>query len=199
VTSSASLHHFELRSRCRRHLSEYTHIEAELDIITFDDLLAHLETVICRVIDIALSDPIIAGYIKELNPDFKVPARPFKRMKYSEAIEWLVENEIPNEEGHPHAFGDDIAEAAERRMTDILNVPIFLTHFRAEIKAFYMQKDKDDKRVTESVDVLMPGVGEIAGGSMRIWDYDELMTAFEKEGINPAPYYWYSSQRRYDI
>ncbi|TKX27063.1 asparagine--tRNA ligase [Elsinoe australis] len=185
------------KSLTRRHLSEYTHVEAELDFITFDELLDHLELVMCRVLEIAFSDPTIAKYIKDLNPEFQMPERPFKRMKYSDAIQWLIDHEIPNEEGQPHQFGDDIAEAAERRMTDIINRPIFLTHFPVEIKAFYMQKDPNDRRVTESVDVLMPGVGEIVGGSMRMDDYDELMAAYEREGIKPEPYYWYTDQRKY--
>jgi asparaginyl-tRNA synthetase len=184
------------KSLTRRHLSEYTHIEAELDFITFTDLLDHLEEMICSVIDHVLAEPEIAGYIKQLNPDFKPPSRPFRRMKYDDAIQWLIEHEIPNEEGQPHKFGDDIAEAAERRMTDIINQPIFLTHFPAEIKAFYMKKDPEDRRVTESVDVLMPGVGEIVGGSMRMDDWDELMNAYKHEGMDPKPYYWYTDQRK---
>jgi asparaginyl-tRNA synthetase len=184
------------KSLTRRHLSEYTHIEAELDFITFNDLLDHLEEAMCQVIDITLADAHIASLIEKLNPGFKKPSRPFLRMKYSDAIEWLNTHEIPNEEGEPHKFGDDIAEAAERKMTDIINKPIFLTHFPVEIKAFYMQKDQNDKRVTESVDCLMPGVGEIVGGSMRMDDYDELMAAYKREGIAPEPYYWYTDQRR---
>jgi len=194
------------RSLTRRHLAEYMHIEGELDFITFDDLLSHLETLICRVIDLVLADPITAEHIKELNPDFQKPSQPFKRMRYSDAIDWLVENKIDfddedlpedhPERKRPHRFGDDIAEAAERRMTDILNVPIFLTHFPVEIKAFYMSRDPQDPRVTESVDVLMPGVGEIVGGSMRISDYDELMAAYKRVGIDAAPYYWYTDQRK---
>ena len=185
------------KSLTRRHLSEYTHIEAELDFITFTDLLDHLEAVICRVIELILAEPETAALIKQLNPDFKPPSRPFRRMKYSDAIQWLIEHEIPNEEGKPHQFGDDIAEAAERKMTDIINQPIFLTHFPAEIKAFYMKKDPEDRRVTESVDVLMPGVGEIVGGSMRMDDWDELMGAYKHEGMDPSPYYWYTDQRKY--
>ena len=184
------------KSLTRRHLSEYTHIEAELDFITFDDLLVHLELVMSKVIDLALADPKIKKLIYDLNPDFKVPERPFMRMRYSDAIDWLRENDIPNEEGKPHEFGDDIAEAAERKMTDIINRPIFLTHFPVAIKAFYMKKDPQDLRVTESVDCLMPGVGEIVGGSMRMDDYEELMAAYGREGIDPKPYYWYTDQRK---
>ena len=184
------------KSLTRRHLSEYTHIEAELDFITFDDLLVHLELVMSTVIEIALADPRIKQLVHDLNPDFKVPERPFMRMKYADAISWLREHDIKNEDGNPHEFGDDIAEAAERKMTDIINRPIFLTHFPVAIKAFYMKKDPSDTRVTESVDCLMPGVGEIVGGSMRMDDYDELMEAYKREGIDPTPYYWYTDQRR---
>jgi asparaginyl-tRNA synthetase len=103
----------------------FTQIEAELDFIDFEDLLEHLEQIICRVIEITLADEEIAGYIKELHPEFKAPSRPFKRMRYSDAIDWLNAQDPPilNEEGNPHVFGDDIAEAAERRMTDIINLP----------------------------------------------------------------------------
>ena len=184
------------KSLTRRHLSEYTHVEAELDFINFTDLLDHLEHVICSVIDIALSNPTVKSMIYQLNPEFKVPERPFMRMRYSEAISWLRDHEIPDEEGRIHDFGSDIAEAAERKMTDIIGKPIFLTHFPVEIKAFYMKKDPEDRRVTESVDCLMPGVGEIVGGSMRMEDYDELMEAYGREGIDPKPYYWYTDQRK---
>lgn len=186
------------RSLTRRHLAEYTHVEAELDFIDFPDLLEHLEEVMCRVIDNVLDDPETAAHIKELNPGFERPVRPFKRMKYADAIDWLNAQDPPilNEEGNPHVFGDDIAEAAERRMTDIINKPIFLTHFPVEIKAFYMKKDPNDLRVTESVDVLMPGVGEIVGGSMRMEGYDELMAAYDKQGIPAKDYYWYTDQRK---
>lgn len=186
------------KSLTRRHLSEYTHVEAELDFIDFDELLEHLEEIICRVIDTVLNDAEMAAFLKELNPSFSRPSRPFMRMKYSDAIEWLNKQDppIPNEEGNPHVFGDDIAEAAERRMTDAINCPIFLTHFPVEIKAFYMKKDPNDLRVTESVDCLMPGVGEIVGGSMRMEGFEELLAAYDKQGIPAKDYYWYTDQRK---
>jgi hypothetical protein len=123
--------------------------------------------------------------VKQLNPSFAAPSRPFLRMSYIDAIGWLNEHGIQHEaedaDGNPildadgkakmvdHAIGDDIAEAAERQMTDILGVPMFLYGFPAELKAFYMKKmpkqDGQSKLFTESCDLLMPGVGEIVGMS----------------------------------
>ncbi|PHH71922.1 hypothetical protein CDD82_6268 [Ophiocordyceps australis] len=187
------------KSLTRRHLSEYTHVEGELDFIDFDGLLLHLEELMCRVIDMIVDDAKMATLLQELNPGFTRPTRPFMRIRYSDAIEWLNKQDPPilNEDGNPHVFGDDIAEAAERKMTDIINRPIFLTHFPVEIKAFYMKKDSSDPRVTESVDCLMPGVGEIVGGSMRMEDYGELLAAYKRQGIPAKDYYWYTDQRKY--
>ena len=93
-----------------------------------------------------------------------------------------------------YEFGDDIPEAPERKMTDQINEPIFLMKFPAEIKSFYMKRDENDIRLTESVDLLMPNVGEIVGGSMRNINYEHLCESFIKNGINPEPYYWYLDQ-----
>ncbi|CAH6722720.1 asparagine--tRNA ligase, cytoplasmic [[Candida] jaroonii] len=185
------------KSHTRRHLSEYTHVEAELAFITFEDLLGQLERLITKSVNYVLEDPIAGPLVKQLNPDFKPPKMPFLRMEYIHALDWLNEHGIPNEDGEKFKFGDDIAEAAERKMTDTINQPILLTRFPAEIKSFYMQRCKDDPRVTESVDVLMPNVGEITGGSMRIYDYKELMDALEREGLDKESYYWFTDQRKY--
>ncbi|CAO3607458.1 unnamed protein product [Mucor hiemalis] len=185
------------KSHTRRHLSEYSHLEAEMAFVDFDDLLDHLENLMCFVIDRSLADPKTAELVKQLNPNFVKPSRPFMRMKYEDAITYLKENEIKKEDGSYYQFGEDIPEAPERAMTDKIGRPIFLTHFPAEIKAFYMQKVPSDRRVTESVDVLMPGVGEIVGGSMRMDNREELLEAYGTAGIDPSPYYWYTDQRKY--
>ncbi|CAG4933605.1 unnamed protein product [Colias eurytheme] len=184
------------QSRTRRHLAEYSHVEAEFPFITFEDLLNRIEDLVVDVVDRVLASPE-GQLVYELNPDFKKPTKPFKRMAYTEALEYLKENNITKEDGSFYEFGDDIPEMPERKMTDAIGEPILLCKFPAEIKSFYMPRCEDDKRLTESVDVLMPGVGEIVGGSMRIWDYDQLMEGYKREGIDPAPYYWYTDQRRF--
>ncbi|ODV78320.1 Asparaginyl-tRNA synthetase, cytoplasmic [Suhomyces tanzawaensis NRRL Y-17324] len=185
------------KSHTRRHLSEYTHIESEMGFLEFDDMLAHIEKLITKTVQYVLEDPVSGPLIKQLNPDFVPPSMPFRRMEYIHALDWLNEHGIPNEDGEKFKFGDDIAEAAERKMTDAIGEPILLIRFPVEIKSFYMQKCSDDPRVTESVDVLMPNVGEITGGSMRTYDHDELVAAMKREKLDIDAYYWFIDQRKY--
>eukprot|EP01112_Ceratiomyxa_fruticulosa_P009643 TRINITY_DN2524_c0_g1_i1.p1 TRINITY_DN2524_c0_g1~~TRINITY_DN2524_c0_g1_i1.p1 ORF type:complete len:656 (-),score=148.41 TRINITY_DN2524_c0_g1_i1:158-2125(-) len=185
------------RSRTRRHLSEYTHLEAERPFITFEDLLNSIEDLVVDTSERVVKE--FGELLHTVNPNFKVPKRPFKRLDYTAAIEYCREHNIykdPENKVH-FEFGDDIPEAPERQMTDQIGEPILMMRFPVEIKAFYMQKDKNNPRLTESVDLLMPTVGEIVGGSMRIFNYDELMAAYKREGLDPSPYYWFTDQRKY--
>ncbi|XP_049791386.1 asparagine--tRNA ligase, cytoplasmic [Schistocerca nitens] len=184
------------QSRTRRHLAEYTHIEAECPFITFEDLLERLEDLVCDVVQRVLDSPV-GQIVSDLNPDFKPPSRPFLRMDYGEAIEYLRKNNIKKDDGSFYEFGEDIPEMPERRMTDAIGKPIMLTRFPAHIKSFYMSLCPEDNRLTESVDILLPGVGEVIGGSMRIWQLEPLLQGYAREGIDPTPYYWYTDQRQY--
>ena len=81
-------------------------------------------------------------------------------------------------------------------MTDQINEPILLMKFPAEIKSFYMKRDPTDTRLTESVDLLMPNVGEIVGGSMRSDEYESLVESFKKNGITSIEVPDYLSGRK---
>lgn len=183
------------QSRTRRHLSEYSHVEIECPFITFDELLERIEDTFCDVIERVLANPVSKEILHELNPNFVKPERPFLRMDYSDAIKYLKEHNITKEDGTFYEFGEDIPEMPERKMTDQINKPIFLCRFPAGIKAFYMQRCPEDNRLTESVDVLIPNVGEVLGGSMRLWKLDELIEGFKGANIDPKNYYWYTDQR----
>ncbi|KAK6631323.1 hypothetical protein RUM44_005849 [Polyplax serrata] len=184
------------QSRTRRHLAEYTHVEAECPFIDYNEFLDRVEDLLTDVVDRVLKSPH-GHLVYELNPDFKAPKKPFRRMDYVDAIRYLKEHNITKEDGSFYEFGEDIPEMPERKMTDEINEPIMLCRFPVNIKSFYMAKCSEDSNLTESVDVLLPGVGEIIGGSMRSWNENELIDGFVRNQINPEPYYWYIDQRKY--
>lgn len=85
-------------------------------------------------------------------------------------------------------FLKDIPEMPERKMTDTINRPIMLCRFPVNIKSFYMSKCPEDGKLTESVDILLPNVGEIVGGSMRIWDLEELLEGYSLRHFCPETF-----------
>jgi len=185
------------KSRTRRHLAEFTHFEGEVAFCNYNELLDLLEDMCVDVADrlIKKAGPLL----KEINPNFIPPKKPFLRMNYSDAVRYCNEHQIyKDEETKTHfVFGDDIPEAPERKMTDEIGQPILLCRFPAAMKSFYMARCQEDESLTESVDLLMPGVGEIIGGSMRIWDMEKLLEGYKREGIDPEPYYWYNDLRKF--
>ena len=188
------------KSTTRRHLSEFTHVEAEFGMINFDDLLDIMERMIKYVYKACLGNVEAKGLIEYLNPDFKLDTQEqFVKMKYSDAIIYLKDNGIYKDEeaGTFYEYGDDIHELPERKMIDKIGKPVFLTGFPYKMKAFYMEKDPDNKDITLSADLLVPQVGEIIGSSMRMWDYKELMDSYTSNGIDPINYSWYNDQRKY--
>lgn len=80
-------------------------MEAECPFISFDDLLDRLEDMVCDVVDRVLDSPY-ADIVKDLNPNFQRPTKPFLRMNYSDAIKWLKENNVTKEDGTFYEFGE---------------------------------------------------------------------------------------------
>lgn len=160
-------------------------------------MLALLERMVVSVAQTMLEKG--GEMLKQLNPNFQVPETPFLRMTYHEAIDYCNAHQIYKDEETKEVFqyGDDISELPERKMTDQIGRPIFLIKFPAQMKSFYMQRCGPNDELTESVDLLMPGVGEIIGGSMRTWKLDALKEGYAREGLDPAPYYWYNDLREF--
>lgn len=186
------------KSKTSRHLSEFTHVEAELVDISFSDLMDTIEGLVRHSITNFYNE--LLDMIKSIIPDFTpfvLSDKPFKRLSYKDAIEFLRSKNHLKTDGTPYEYMDDIADASEKFICSEYgeNQPVFLTHFPHALKSFYMKKIEGD--LTESCDLLFPGVGETVGGSMRLDEYDKLVEAFKNEGISPEPYYWYLDMARY--
>lgn len=186
------------QSRTARHLSEYTHVEAELVDIEMPDLLDSIESLIRYVIDHFYSDGMIAR-INQARADFvpfELGKAPFRRVKYEDAIKFFKTVDHRKPDGTPYEMLDDICDASEKYLVQELGEgqPVFLTYFPIEHKPFYMARDSGR---TESCDLLFPGIGEVVGGSMRCDSYDELLAGFKREGISPEPYSWYLDMARF--
>ncbi|KAF7701645.1 putative asparagine--tRNA ligase, cytoplasmic, partial [Cucumispora dikerogammari] len=182
------------KSNTMRHVSEYTHVEAELCDINFNDLQQSIESLICYASTKfyeEMKDDILEIYPKFEFCDTQVR---FKRMTYEEAINYLNEHKYLKTDETSFEIGDDIPDAAERFICK--DGPVILTNFLIEQKPFYM-KHGVIPGTTESMDVLYPGVGEIVGGSMRTENLEHIIQGFEREGIDPTPYYWYIDLMKY--
>jgi len=119
----------------------------------------------------------------------------FERLTYTEAIKILTESKHTFE--YPVQWGIDLQSEHERYLCEqVFKQPIVLTDYPREIKAFYMKLNPDGKTV-RAMDVLVPKIGEIIGGSQREDDHDTLLTRIKETGLNPADYWWYLELRQF--
>ncbi|HVO77824.1 MAG TPA: amino acid--tRNA ligase-related protein, partial [Methanomassiliicoccales archaeon] len=127
------------------------------------------------------------------NPeDLKEIVPPFKRMKYSEVIELLKAKQFDV------SWGSDLGAVEERAVTADERLPVFVTNFPKECKAFYMKEDPDDPRTYKCADLLAPeGYGEVIGGSERETDLAKLVERLEAQRVPLSAYEWYLDLRRY--
>jgi len=181
------------KSRTRRHLTEYTHIEAEMPWYEFEDLLEFMEDMIVFVYSKAKENVIL----EKFNPSVEIPSKPFERVTYEQSISLLREHGIKGESGEYLEYGDEITEGPERALVDEIGSPTFLTHFPTGMKPFYMKLNPENPEVMNAVDLLIPNVGEIIGGSQREDDLEILLQRMREEGLDTKPYYWYIDQRKY--
>lgn len=189
-------------SQSTRHLAEFWMIEPEMAFcdITGDMNLAEefVTEVIKDILENCSED--LDFFNKRIEPDLlktleHVVDSKFERMTYTEAIKHL-ENSGENFE-FPTAWGSDLQSEHERWLTEIkVGRPVILTDYPKEIKAFYMYGNDDDKTV-RAMDVLVPRIGELIGGSQREDRLDVLESKIEANGLDKEAYWWYLDLRRF--
>ncbi|MPM43597.1 Asparagine--tRNA ligase [bioreactor metagenome] len=119
----------------------------------------------------------------------------FVRITYTKAVELLLESGVEFE--YPVEWGIDLQTEHERYITEnIFNAPVFVTDYPKDIKAFYMRLNEDGKTV-RAMDLLVPGVGEIIGGSQREERHDVLLERIDEFGLNREDYWWYLELRKF--
>ena len=132
------------------------------------------------------------GLIEKLK---NIEASSFERITYTKAVELLLESGEKFE--YPVEWGIDLQTEHERYITEkIFKKPVFVTDYPKGIKAFYMRLNDDGKTVA-ACDLLVPGIGEIIGGSQREERYDVLAQRMEQLGMNKENYWWYLNLRRF--
>ncbi|MCL1790965.1 MAG: asparagine--tRNA ligase [Peptococcaceae bacterium] len=189
-------------SNTARHAAEFWMIEPEVAFAGLEDVCCLAEEMMKFLIEslfvVCPEEMAFFGKFvdKELIQRLQgVLAADFARVSYSEAVEMLLGSEQDFE--FPVAWGRDLQSEHERFLTEkVFGKPVFLTDYPRDIKAFYMRLN-DDGRTVAAMDLLVPGVGEIIGGSQREERADYLERRFEALGMVSEGYGWYLDLRRY--
>mgnify|MGYP000020591837 CR=1 FL=1 len=189
-------------SNTTRHLSEFWMVEPEMAFATLEDDCALAEEFLRFIFTWVLEkcqedmkffdERIKPGIIQNL--EFIVKSS-FEIVTYTEAIEKLQQSNEPFE--FTVHWGMDLQTEHERWLTEkYFKKPIIVINYPKAIKAFYM-KLNDDNNTVRAMDVLVPGVGEIIGGSEREDRYDVLLARMQEMGLNPDEYWWYLDIRKF--
>lgn len=189
-------------SHTARHASEFWMVEPEMSFCDLECNMQVAEDMMKYIVSYVLEKApqemaffnqfVDKTLLERLN---NLLAEPFARVTYTKAIEILLES--GREFKYPVEWGCDLQTEHERYLAeDYFGKPVFVTDYPAAIKAFYMKKNPDGKTV-RAMDLLVPGVGEIIGGSQREDDYDTLKAAIEERGMAMENYEWYLDLRRY--
>ena len=185
-----------------KHASEFWMVEPEIAFADLEDNMELAEDMIKYIINYVMENApeemeffnnfVDKGLIERLT---NVVNSEFKRLPYTEAIELLQKS------GHkfefPVEWGCDLQTEHERYLTEeIIKGPVFVTDYPKDIKAFYMRLNPDGKTV-RATDLLVPGIGEIIGGSQREERYDVLLDRIKELGLNEEDYWWYLELRKF--
>lgn len=189
-------------SYTQRHAAEFWMIEPEMAFADLNDYMNTAEAMVKYVINTVLekcpqemeffNSFVDKGLLERLN---NVVSNDFGRISYTEAVNILMKS--GKKFDYPVQWGIDLQTEHERYLTEeVYKKPIFVTDYPKEIKAFYMRMNDDGKTVA-AADCLVPGVGEIIGGSQREERLDMLTKRMAELGLKEEDYWWYLDLRRY--
>lgn len=189
-------------SNTSRHASEFWMIEPEIAFADLQDDMDLAEDMLKYIISYVMENApeelqffnqfVDKGLLERLNHVLKSE---FGHITYTEAIELLKPHNDMFQ--YKAEWGCDLQTEHERYLTEqIFNKPVFVTDYPKEIKAFYMKLNQDKKTVA-AMDCLVPGIGEIIGGSQREDDYDILLQRIEENNMKPEDYSFYTDLRKY--
>ena len=189
-------------SNTTRHAAEFWMIEPEIAFADLSDDMKMAEDMMKYIIAYVMEHApeelnffnqfVDKGLIDRLN---HVLNSEFGHVTYTEAIELLEKHN--DKFDYKVSWGCDLQTEHERYLTEqLFKRPVFVTDYPKEIKAFYMKQNPDGKTVA-AMDLLVPGIGEIIGGSERENDYDKLLTRMNELGLNPEDYGFYRDLRKY--
>ena len=189
-------------SNTARHAAEFWMIEPEIAFADLLDNMALAEDMVKSVLDEVmekagdelafLNQFVDTGLLERLN---HVRSSAFARVSYTEAVEILQNSGAKFE--YPVSWGMDLQTEHERYLTEKhFKRPTFVTDYPRDIKAFYMRQNEDGKTVA-AVDLLVPQIGEMLGGSQREERYDHLLKRIREMGLNEEDYTWYLDLRRF--
>jgi asparaginyl-tRNA synthetase len=181
------------KSKTRRHLIEFWMIEPEMAFVDHEQNLIVQERFVSHIVQSVLAHcpkelETLGRDISKLEP---IQA-PFPRITYDEAIRRLKEN------GHEIEWGEDFGAPHETEIAKQFDKPVFITHYPASFKAFYMKPDPTRPEVVLCADMIAPeGYGEIIGGSQRIDDPELMRERFKEHELAEDAYRWYLDLRKY--
>ncbi len=177
------------QSRTKKHLTEFWHIEAEVAFSTHEDIMNYEEDLVSYIVSYIIDES--SRELEILKRSIEKPKRPFIRMTYAQAVEFV------NKNGIKMSFGDDFGAEAERLIANSIDRPAFIMFFPKSTRAFYHMPHPDDENLTLSSDLYAPGEGEITTGGQRIHNLDLLIKRLQENGLTPEDYKWYLDLRRY--
>ncbi|MCX7664775.1 MAG: asparagine--tRNA ligase, partial [Gemmataceae bacterium] len=189
-------------SNTPRHLAEFWMVEPEMAFYELQDNMDLAESFLKRIITDALThcQEDMQFFQERIEKDLfarleNVLKNPFLRVSYTEAIDILQKSGQTWE--YPVSWGSDLQSEHERYLTEKhFKSPVILYNYPRTLKPFYMRVNDDEKTV-RAMDVLVPGVGEIIGGSQREERLDVLEQRIREQGMELEPYQWYLDLRRY--